>query len=161
MECISSAKYQISHDGKEFGRIIPERGIRQGDPLSSYLFLVCMEGLTTLIQDYERRKLLSGIQVARGAPIISHMFFADDTYIFCKARGRMLIKLSSSLIPSRVHHAKKIMKTKPLYFLVITQLNTLSRRFVTFCTSRRLGTILRIWDYRILWEGIKKLSLAI
>lgn len=55
MACVKSANYQISHAGKEFGSIHLERGIRQGDPLSSYLFLICMEGFTALIQDYERK----------------------------------------------------------------------------------------------------------
>lgn len=64
---------------------MPSRGIRQGDPLSSYLFLICIEGLTSLIRSYERRGLLQGIKVARSAPPISHMFFADDCCIFCKA----------------------------------------------------------------------------
>lgn len=86
MECVCSAKYQICHAGRRFGNIVPQRGIRQGDPISSYLFLICMEGLSVLLQEYERRKLLKSIQVARGAPQITHMFFADDTYIFCKAK---------------------------------------------------------------------------
>lgn len=75
-ECIASVKYEICHAGKQFGNIIPGWGIRQGDPLSSYLFLICMEGLTSLIQGYEQRRLIRGIQVARGAPTNSHMFFA-------------------------------------------------------------------------------------
>lgn len=86
MECIVSAKYQISHAGQEFGSIVPSRGIRQGDPMSSYLFLICMEGLSALVRNHEQRKLIRGIQVARGAPTISHMFFADDTYIYCQAQ---------------------------------------------------------------------------
>lgn len=45
-----------------------------------------MEGFTALIKDFERRNLLKGIQVARGAPSLTHMYFADDTYIFCKAK---------------------------------------------------------------------------
>lgn len=53
--------------------------------MSSYLFLICTEGFTSLIQDYKRRGKIKGIRVARSAPSISHMFFADDSYIFCKA----------------------------------------------------------------------------
>lgn len=85
MACISSVKYQFSHASRLFGSIVPSRGIRQGDPLSSYLFLLCIEGLTALIHDHEKRGLIQGIKVARTAPPISHMFFADDCYIFCKA----------------------------------------------------------------------------
>lgn len=84
MRCISSVNYKNSHASKIFGSIIPERGLRQEDPLSSYLFLICIEGLTALINDFERRTLVNGIKLARSAPPISHMFFADD-YIFCKA----------------------------------------------------------------------------
>lgn len=86
MECVCLAKYQICHAGRRFGSIIPTRGIRQGDPLSSYLFLICMEGLSILLHEYEKRNNLLGIQIAKGAPRLTQMFFADDTYIFCKAR---------------------------------------------------------------------------
>lgn len=85
MACISSVKYQINHVGRTFGRIVPSRGLRQGDPLSSYLFLICIEGFTFIIHEFEKRNLIQGIKVARSAPPISHMFFADDCYIFCKA----------------------------------------------------------------------------
>lgn len=85
MGCMTSAQYQISHAGKQFGSIVPERGLRQGDPLSSYLFLICIEGLSTLLNDFEIRNKIKGVKVARSAPSISHMFFADDSYIFCKA----------------------------------------------------------------------------
>lgn len=58
MGCISSVNYKITHAGRNFGSISPEQGLRQGDPLSSYLFLICIEGLSALLHDYERRKLL-------------------------------------------------------------------------------------------------------
>lgn len=84
MSCISSVSYQISHAGTNFGSIILARGLRQGDPLFSYLFFICIEGFTALLQDYERRKMIKDIKVARSAPSISHMFFKDYSYIFCK-----------------------------------------------------------------------------
>lgn len=49
MACVTSDNYHISHAGRVFGDIIPGRGLRQGDLLSSYLFLICTEGFTTLI----------------------------------------------------------------------------------------------------------------
>lgn len=84
LACVTSDRYRIAHDGKEFGSIIPERGIRQGDPLSSYLFLICTEGFTVIIQDYERLGFIQGVKVARGEPMLSNLFFADDSYIFCR-----------------------------------------------------------------------------
>lgn len=44
-----------------------------------------MEGLSAIIKSYENRGLIKGIKVARGAPSVSHMFFADDSYIYCHA----------------------------------------------------------------------------
>lgn len=87
LEYVTSVRYMINHVGMEFGNIVPSRGIRQGDPLSSYLFLICMEDLTPLIQLKERRKMIKGIHVVRGAQIISHMFFSNDSYIYCKAKS--------------------------------------------------------------------------
>lgn len=85
MHSVTTARYKITHSGKEFGDIVPRRGLRQGDPLSSYLFLICMEGLSAIIESYEQRGLIKGIKVARGAPTMSHMFFTDDSYIYCQA----------------------------------------------------------------------------
>lgn len=85
MSCVSLVHYRISHDGRVFSKITPTHGLRQGDPPSSYLFLICIERFTSLISAYERQGLVLKIKVARNAPHISHIFFADDCYIFCKA----------------------------------------------------------------------------
>lgn len=46
---------------------------------------MCAEGLTGLIKKYERQGRMQGIRVARNAPTITHMLFADDAYLYCKA----------------------------------------------------------------------------
>lgn len=50
MQCVSSTSYTVLLNGEPKGFISPSLGIRQGDPLSPYLFLFCVEGLSALIR---------------------------------------------------------------------------------------------------------------
>ena len=65
---------------------------RQGDPLSSCLFLLCMEAFSTLISDASSRNLLNGVSICRGCPRVKHLFFADDSLLFCKAEKEEVSK---------------------------------------------------------------------
>lgn len=85
MSCVSSVRYPITTEGKEIGPIIPSRGLRQGDPLSPYLFLICVEGLPNLLSALEKNGKIRGCKVARTTPSITHMFFPDDIYLYCRA----------------------------------------------------------------------------
>ncbi|GAA0143480.1 hypothetical protein LIER_04153 [Lithospermum erythrorhizon] len=72
-------------NGAPRGFVRPTRGIHQGDPFSSHLFLLCAEGLTCMLRDAEIKKGLTGIKISRESPKINHILFTDDTMIFCKA----------------------------------------------------------------------------
>ena len=85
MKCVRSVTYSIKINGSPRGHIIPSRGIRQGDPLSPYLFLLCAEGLSTLIKASMARGNMTEVSVCHRGPILSHLFFADDSLIFYKA----------------------------------------------------------------------------
>ena len=97
MKCITSITYSIIINGSVHGCIVPTRGLRQGDPLSPYLFLLCAEGFSALINEATRCQQLNGISINRGAPKISHLFFADDSLLFCKANGVECNKLTEIL----------------------------------------------------------------
>ena len=85
MQCISSVTYSVKINGKPWGHITPSRGLHQGDPLSLYLFLLCAEGLSALTKKAVSDRVMEGVSICRGAPILSHLFFANDGIIFYKA----------------------------------------------------------------------------
>jgi len=83
--CVEPVDYSLLVNGEQVGPIIPGRGLRQKDPLSPYLFIICAEGLSSLIRDAETRGVLTGTKVCRQAPSVSHLLFADDCFLFFKA----------------------------------------------------------------------------
>lgn len=85
MKLVTSITYHICHSGKQYGPILPNRGLRQGDPLSLYLFLIVAEGLSALLSSFERRGQIQGVKVTSLAPSIPHLFFVDDALYFFKA----------------------------------------------------------------------------
>lgn len=61
------------------------RGLRQGDPLSPYLFVICMEIFSRILEKAFSEKKISGLKVNKDALNISHIFFADDCFLFRRA----------------------------------------------------------------------------
>ena len=66
------------------GFISPLRGLKQGDPLSPYLFLLCAKGLSAMIRKAEETHHLRGIKSSQHKVCISHLLFTDDSLLFCR-----------------------------------------------------------------------------
>ncbi|XP_024156261.1 uncharacterized protein LOC112164272 [Rosa chinensis] len=88
MATIKSASYSILMNGTPTGFILPTRGIRQGDPLSPYLFILCAEGFSLLISASIQHGTIRGLLMSPTAPIIHHLLFADDCFLFGEASVR-------------------------------------------------------------------------
>ena len=87
MHCISSVSHSVLINGAAYGSIKPSRGLRQGDPLSPSLFLLCTEGLSAIIHEAVRNHSFTSISICRSSPSVTHLFFADDNILFCKANS--------------------------------------------------------------------------
>ena len=116
MMCVSTVTYSVLINGEPKGTIIPTRGLRQGDPISPYLFLLCAEGLSAMIKRKERLGGLRGISVRRGAPSISHLFYADDSIIFYRATSGDCAQVAEVLDIYEKESGQKLNKEKTSLF---------------------------------------------
>lgn len=75
MSCIKTVSYSFLINGSPQGIVIPSRGIRQGDPLSPYIFILCTQVLSSLCDHAMEDGSLSGVRVSRHSPAVNHLFF--------------------------------------------------------------------------------------
>lgn len=85
MKCVKRPSMNVLWNGEKSEVFTPARGLRQGDPLSPYLFIMCMERLCHLIDVSVSVKAWKPICLSRGGPQLSHICFADDLILFAKA----------------------------------------------------------------------------
>lgn len=108
---------RVAHDN-----ITPTRGLCQGDTLSPYLFLLCVKGLSALIHEATRNNQISGISICQGCPIITHLFFADDSLLFYQANTQEGKNLVEILGKYEATSDQKVNTNSPLFFSVQTPL---------------------------------------
>lgn len=97
LSCISSTSLVVLLNGKSSDYFEPSRGIRQGDPLLPYLFILGMKFLSMLIHN----QVISGnwkpIKITKSRPQISHTLFTEDVFLFAEVTIENALSISSVL----------------------------------------------------------------
>ncbi|CAL1380641.1 unnamed protein product [Linum trigynum] len=119
MYCVQQNRMRILWNGELLEAITPSRGVRQGDPLSPYLFVLCMERLSHRIDKAVRDKLWNPIRLSPNGPALTHLFFADDLVLFAEAKISQVKIIKQCLDEfcessgQRVNFAKSIIYISP------------------------------------------------
>lgn len=108
MECITTVSYSFLLNDEAVGCVVPQRGIRHGDPMSPYIFIVCGEVLSGLCINAQEEGSLPGLRVARNSPKINHLLFADDSMFFTKTDSHACLSLRDILNSYEAASGQKI-----------------------------------------------------
>lgn len=188
-ECISTTSLSFLINGSPFGNIKPSRGIRQGDPMSPFLYVLYFEILSRLLAREEMLNNFKGVKVSRTSPSVSHLLFADDLVIFCRStiedascikRTLDTISLSSSQLPnndkSMVHFSSNTLSQTKYNILDILCFKECTHNIkhlgLSFCvayprkiafkdTSHKISSCLKGWTAKTLSQASRSILIKV
>ncbi|XP_021719982.1 uncharacterized protein LOC110687662 [Chenopodium quinoa] len=127
-------------------KVVPSRGLRQGDPISPYLFLLCAEAFSALLTRVANDRIITGAQICQGAPRVSHLFFADDIIKCVDVMRRMDI--------SAVPGVKQVEKHEK--YLGLPTIIKRSKKAVFACLKERIWKKMQGWKEKLLSQASKE-----
>ncbi|KAL4196556.1 hypothetical protein AMTRI_Chr04g183850 [Amborella trichopoda] len=95
--CLSSAHFSNLYKGSQTEFFKATRGLRQGDPLSHFLFSVYAKCFSLMLSNVARSENFSGFQLPSRGPCISHLQYADDTPLFYEAQITQVSNIATFL----------------------------------------------------------------
>jgi hypothetical protein len=113
--CISSVRFSVLINGSPSGFFGSLRGVRQGDPLSPFLFVLVMEAFSKMISAIYSRGLILGFSVGtreHDRVEVSHLLFADDTLVFCGADASQISYIGALFVCFEAVSRLKVNLTK-------------------------------------------------
>jgi hypothetical protein len=116
LECVTTSSFSILVNGGQLESFKPSRGIRQGDPLSLYLFILCMEYLSLKILEACSNNSWKAIKASRNGPSFSHMFFADDLLLCAEASSSCCTTITRILEDFCLQFGQKVNLSKSKVF---------------------------------------------
>jgi hypothetical protein len=116
MTCVRTMCYLVLINGQLYENITPSRGIHQGDPLLPYFFIMCVEGLNSLLHKAKSDGGITGLPIVQGGMRLNHLFFANDSLFFYEANILEWINIQDILIVYEHELGQKLNREKTSIF---------------------------------------------
>lgn len=84
MHCVRSVSYTVLLNGQSHGYITPTREIRQGDPLSPFLFILYAKTLVHIMNKAEKDGKITGMRLAKKCPSVQHLLSRMIVYSYVR-----------------------------------------------------------------------------
>ncbi|CAL5427989.1 unnamed protein product [Camellia sinensis] len=95
--CVTTVRVSVLVNGSPTEEFSPQKGLRQGDPLSPFLFNIVAQGLNVLLERAKEMGLIKGPSVGMSDLRLSYLQFADDTLLFCEAEWAEIVNVKRIL----------------------------------------------------------------
>ena len=131
----------------------PSPCIWQGDPLSPYIFILCMEVLGHLIEEKCREKKWTPVKASKSGIAVSHLFFADDLVLFAKANGSNCSAIRDVLDEFCIRSGQSISEANPEFSSPQMLIETLGNPCVIFWSFLQHLILANTWDFLLSTVG--------
>ncbi|KAK2417953.1 hypothetical protein QL285_040194 [Trifolium repens] len=144
MHCVTSVKSNVLWNGSRSDFFTPQCGVRQGDPMSPYLFVLCMDKLSHLIAEAIEEGRWKPMRAGKNGPPISHLMFVDDLLLFGQATGENMTAVMEVLNQFCTMSGQQVNYDKSAIFF---SRNVAAVRRVTLSTKSGLKETMNLGNY--------------
>jgi len=95
--CLESFSVSVLVNGSPTKEFLPKRGLRQGDPLAPFLFLIAAKGLAGVSRMAVEKNLIDSLEIDREKVKVNMLQYADDTLFFCEANVKSVFNIKATL----------------------------------------------------------------
>ena len=151
MECVQTVSYFVLINGEPREYFHPSKGLCQGDLIYPYLFLLCAEGLNVLFAQVSQTKTIQGLSISRGGPQLTHIFFADNSVLFCRANMQKCNAILEILRKYKKASGQQVNQDKTTIFFSASTRSSTQDEIKTLFSCQLLRNMRNTWDSHLWW----------